>query len=89
MNKTEKNKKELSPKKQLNQQIETLLTTSLNGSLNGMLPEKKLKNRIRKATKLITDGIKVKLKDEKPVKQKKDKKKKEDSIEAKEAPPIK
>ncbi len=86
MSKTIKNKKELSPKKQLNQQIEVLLATSLNGSLTGMLTEKKLKNRIRKATRLLTEGVKLKPKAEKPAKPKKDKKKKEDKAAASELP---
>lgn len=89
MSKTVKSKKELSPKKQLNQQIEVLLTTSLNGSLTGILTEKKLKNRIRKAARLLTDGVKVKPRAEKPAKPKKGKKKKEDKVEAIELPAVK
>ena len=52
-----KNEKKISFKKKLQQQITATLDSSLSG-LKDMLGEKKFNSRIRKAAKLLSEGIK-------------------------------
>lgn len=52
--------KSISLKKEINHQITGQLTTSLPG-LKEILGEKKFQNRIKKAAKLLSDGIKEKV----------------------------
>lgn len=61
MSKTKKNDAgKISPKKNLQNQIADQLTVALNGTLKDLISEKKLNNRIKKAARLLTEGIKVK-----------------------------
>ena len=54
-----KSTKSISLKKEINQQLTAQLTTSLP-ALKEILGEKKFENRIKKAAKLLSDGIKEK-----------------------------
>ena len=75
MSKTKKkDSKEISPKKQLNQKIADQLSVALNGSLKDILGEKKLKSRVKKAARVLTNGIKVKVAAKPKAEKKKDKK---------------
>lgn len=88
MSKSKKSKEEkASPKKEMSRQVTDQLKTSLDGILKQLLGEKKFENRIRKATRLLTDGIKLKTPAEpKPVKEKTVAKKKEKKEKAPEQP---
>ncbi len=52
--------KSISLKKEISQQLTAQLTTSLPG-LKEILGDKKFENRIKKAAKLLSDGIKEKV----------------------------
>ena len=76
-NSKKKDTKSISLKKETNQQLSTQLASSL-GWLKELVGEKKFESRIRKAAKLLSDGIKEKAhKKIKEVKKKVSKKKTE------------
>lgn len=72
--------KSISLKKEINQQLTSQLTTSLPG-LKEILGEKKFENRIKKAAKLLSDGIREKVPEIIKVEKKKVNKKKNETAE--------